>query len=704
MKKRFKEGKTVLRPAGTLNKVLVFFLLATNLFAQIPLNGFCRVNQLNIPRGFSDFKIINIDDDPEEEIILIGSPQKRFVVINETEEGFSVSPKFFFFPLSDFGLFNSQEPLGDFYLFVSEKNRKMGLTSFTKNGSMILLNQKSLDSYPAKFLIGDINKDGKNEAVIFGNNFNGLSIVVQENYKVFEEKIIKNKIFSDLKFIDLDYDGFPDLAAIDLIANSIVLLMNDNNGNYKLTRTIPFRQNIKNLTVLDFNGDDFTDISFSADNSVVILFGDSVSSFMQTKTIDTPENIYKYGFSDLNNDGTPDLVYIDENKKDCYLKLSGEKGYAESFLFNGGKVITGFNKGELFNSGLQLISPEGKLYGFSKFELSDSVAIKMGGEINIFYTDDLNSDKHPDFYFIDSYDNTLKTLTGKGSEYFTSLFVDDLVEEHNRLDLFKNSNSQVEFHCYSVGGRLVEILNRDFTEAKVKREAVYSSFPIISVVAHSDSSIAVLEKNNDSLLVENFNRVNEHFVNSDINLIDTNFIAEPVSIEKNGIVYYYVRDEEGIFFKKYNPTKKNKYAIDLSKVLSTGNSVISQVAAILNVDKNESFHFINGKEADAFLFVKNKKIINLMPEGEEIPLSVKDNSDLKIYENNKNKAYIYLYDEKSNYIYGAELFKKKKKIVFEKVMRINNVASFYIMQLNNTKYFVYSDSLENTIKFRKLND
>ncbi len=704
MKKRSKGGKTVWNPAVAANKILIFFLFAKVLFAQITLNGFCQVNQFTIPEGFSRFKIIDIDGDTEKEVILIGSPEKRFAVINKTGKKFTVAQKFFFYPLSDFGKFNSVQPLGDFYLFASEKKRKIGLTSFTDKGSMILLNRKSLDSYPGKLLIGDVNNDGRNEAVVYGNNFNGLSLVTQLKYKLSENKIIKNKILSSLKFIDLDYDGFPDLAAIDLIANEIVLLMNDNNGFYKVTRSIPFRQNIKNLSVLDFNGDDFTDISFSAGNSVVILFGDSVSSFNRKKTIGTPQSIYEYGFSDFNSDGMPDLIYLDDNKKDCYLKLSNGKEYSQPFLLSGGNVFTEMKIGGFSNSSLQLISPGGRFYGYSKFELTDSVAIKLGGKVKKFYVDDLNFDKQLDFYFIDSYDNTLKTLTGKGTEFFSTLFVDDLVEKHNEIDLFKKSGAQVEFHCYSPGGRLVEILTRDFNGYRIKREAVYSSFPIISVIAHSGSSIAVLERNSDSLLVESFDRLKGHFVNSNTMLIDTNFVGKAVTVKESGSVYYYVRNTKGIIFKKYNPLTGSENIVDLSKVKADGDSVNTKVTVILNADKNESLHITNSENNFTFFLLKNKRLIKLNVKGEDIPARIKDSSNLKIYENNKNKAYIYLYDAESKYVYSAKLLKEKNKIDFVKLFKIHAPSYFEILQLNNKKYFVYSDSLENTINFRTVND
>lgn len=699
MKKRFKEGKTVLLPAGAVSSFLVIFLLASSLFAQIPLNGFCRVEQIDVPRNFYEFRLIDIDEDDNDEIILFGSPEKRFVVIDRSDNGYSVAPKFFFFPVSDFGFFNSLEPLGNFYFFVSEKTRKMGLTSFTKKGSMILLNQKSLDSYPAKFLIGDIDKDDKNEAVIFGNNFNGLSVVEQNNYKVLESKIIKNKIFSDLNFIDLDYDGYPDLVGIDLIANSVVLLMNDNNGNYKITRTIPFERDIKNLFTFDFNGDGFTDITVSEENSVAVLFGDSVSSFTERAAIEVPESIEKYRFEDLNGDANPDLIYIDANRKDCRILLSTGKGFAEPLMLTNGKVFTGSHNEASDSSSLYLISPEGKFYSYSKFELTDSVSVKIGGAIDKLYAEKIGKFDFPVFYFIDSYDNTLKILTGNSPDYFAGLYSDDLAEKHNRVDLYRNSDLKYEFHCYSEKGRLVEILNRNIPGTEVKREAVYTSFPILKVISQTDSSISVLEQNKDSLLIENFYRINEHFVNSDVELVDTGFVGKVTFSKSKDLFFYFTKTENGYFFKKY----PGNYSVEVTDFFVNPDSAFIQATMILNHVKNESLHVLGGKSKTTYVLIAGKKSKELRGEDDMIPIA-KNNDDLKFYGNNKNKAYIYLYDDESHYVYGAEIDKRRKNILFTKITEMKNPGNFLIEKLGKSKYLIYSDTLNNTINFKNIND
>ncbi|GEM_PF-4908666 len=703
MNKRFKEDKTVLHPAVAVSSFLIILLFASNLFAQIPVNGFCQVHRIEIPQGFSGFRYANIDDDDENEIVLITPSQKRFGVIDKNDNGFNVTSKFFFFPLSEFGLFNEIDKLGKFYIFVSEKSRKVGLTSFTKKGSMILLNQKTLDSYPADFITGDVNQEPANEALIYGSNFNGLSLVSQNKFKVIEEKIIKNKLFSDAAFIDLDYDGFNDVAAIDLIGNSVVLLMNNNNGKYEITRNLQFSGNIKNLSALDFNKDNFTDLALSSGNSVIVLFGDSVSSFSRKQVIETGTEISNFGFSDLNNDKKLDLFFLND-KGDCYLKLSQSGSYGDEFLLAGGINFSGLALSKITSQpALDLISPEGKFYSVSKFRLSDSTAVKIGGKTEYLYSSDINKDGKADFYFIDSYDNSLKILTGGKTGLFDKLFAHDLVETHNRIALFNNSGMSYKFCCYFESGRLVEILDHDFTKEKINREAVYTSYPILKVFTRNDSTITVLEKSGDSLLVENFNKVNNHFINSEVTLADTNVSGEILFPAENN-VFYFTANTTGTSFNKYDLISGKEYFINVNEYINAADSGSFYVSAILDAKKDESFHIIGNEKEFVYLLLKGNKKIELKTEGSEFPLFVKSAADIKISENNKNKAYIYLYDHKTDFLYCAEIMKRKRKISFNKLFKINNAGNYFIESLGKDKYVISSDTADNTILFRKIND
>ncbi len=705
MKKRFKEGKTVSHPAVSVSSLIILFFLAGNLFSQVPINGFCQLQQIKIPQGFYGFRTVDVDRDNETETILIDPTQKRFGLIDKTDKGISVATKFFFFPISDFRFFNSVDKLGDFYLFVSEKERKIGLTSFAANGSLILLNQKTLDSYPSKFIVGDINQDSENEAVVYGSNFNGLSVVFQNKFKISNEKIIKNKLFSDAVFVDLDYDGYPDIAAIDLIGNSIVLFMN-NNGNLKPVRSISFPENIKNLSASDYDGDEFTDLGLTTENTVEILYGDSVSSFSRKKIIDTGMSIAGFLLSDFNGDEKPDLVYTDEVNHDCYIKFSTEEGYAEPVLLSGGVKFSSLDIDNQTGSRLTLISPEGKLYSYSKFGLSDSVEIKIGGKPEKLYTVEINKrgKPEPDFYFIDSYDNTLKMLTGKGNELCKELIVYDLVETHNNAVFSRDFESGYKFYCYSDAGRFVEIVEQGHLTKEVKREAVYTSFPIEKVLAQNDTSFVVVERKGDSLFVENFNKTNEQLIDSRLELVDSNYYGSMISREGSKSVYYFTKTDSVLTFKKYNISDNGSYAVDMSKYAVPADSVFIHVSAVLNDKKNESFHIFHYGKNINYVLVQGEKIIDLIPQNEDVFLHLINNEDVKIYENYKNKAYIYLYDRESKFIYAAEVLKRKRKIKFTKIAEMKNAGNYFIKKLYGMKYLINTDTTDNSIIFRKVND
>src|SRR4030042_3281349 len=339
LKKRYKEDKIGL---GPVRKVFIFFfllpLLVSKLSAQIPINGFCQLHSIDTKQGYTKFITLDYNGDSYSDLLLFGRDGKK-AIIHQGEKkeilGNTVE-KFSYYSVSEIVPLDRSTSPNRFYIFVSRKDRMVGLVSFTKYGTIQLMNQKKLESYPGCISVGDVDNDGKNEALISGSNFDGLSILEERNYILRETKIVKNKIFSEARFIDLDYDGYSDIVAGDLFTHSIVFLYNNQFNEFREYRSINVGEEIRNLRAVDLNTDGFRDILYSSGSGIEILLGDSVSTFEKRITLKTKVYPDSFIISDCNRDRINDLAYLNRTSGDLYISYSksGEEFYEPIHLFH----------------------------------------------------------------------------------------------------------------------------------------------------------------------------------------------------------------------------------------------------------------------------------------------------------------------------------------------------------------------------------
>ena len=86
--------------------------------------------------------------------------------------------------------------------------------------------QHKFNSYPTSLAVADINGDGNSEAIVSGNNFEGISLFLLKN-NLNEIKIVAKGTYSSVQFLDLNYDGYPDIAAFESRKNRLYFFINE---------------------------------------------------------------------------------------------------------------------------------------------------------------------------------------------------------------------------------------------------------------------------------------------------------------------------------------------------------------------------------------------------------------------------------------------------------------------------------------------
>ncbi|MDP1994170.1 MAG: VCBS repeat-containing protein, partial [Ignavibacteria bacterium] len=195
------------------------------------------------------------------------------------------------------------------YAFVSRKQKKAGWLNVSTSGRISVANQVSFPSFPDGVSQADFNSDGKNELLISGAAFDGIS-VLKNGAKIEEKKMESGTAFSQSVAIDLNSDSYPDIAAFNINNNSLQFFYNNSRSEFKLVRTIELQSPIFSLQAVDFNTDSYPDLFFICGNELRVIFGDSVSGYHRTENIKTNLKPDKYIWGDFNRDGKFDIAYL----------------------------------------------------------------------------------------------------------------------------------------------------------------------------------------------------------------------------------------------------------------------------------------------------------------------------------------------------------------------------------------------------------
>lgn len=255
---------------------------------------------------------VNYNNDKYPDLFISGKDEKSFILLKGDSLGYSEKiDKFFFYPVSGIEEFNFIEGSGQTYFFISRYSRLCGLSVFTDYGTLILLTYRTLESYPGGIIISDFDYDGKNEAIVYGENFNGISVFSEENYLLTEDKLLEGSVFSYGSWTDFDMDGDYELLLLTGDGRKIVIysaLLPD--GLFE-EREIYLDFSVNKFFAGHFSSDVYNDILISSNSRIALLEGDTVSTFRKRKNLVYSDFISGLLTADVNNDGYEEAVFQD---------------------------------------------------------------------------------------------------------------------------------------------------------------------------------------------------------------------------------------------------------------------------------------------------------------------------------------------------------------------------------------------------------
>lgn len=551
-----------------LNRVLfscclIYFFLSISLLAQIDIDGFVVTSKIKIPEGFESFLQVDYNNDKLTDIVIFGKNSKEYLLLQGDKKKLFKQPteRFYFYPVTDLAKLRNRKKIGNVKLFISRSERIAGLAAFTNYGTLQLLTELKLDSYPDKIIAGDFEHDGSVEGLLFGLNFSGIEQINEKKLSLESTKIVKNRIFKSAFPIDLDYDGFDDLVALDLLENGVSIFINNKTGGFYEQRMLNNPLNINDISLADPNNDGFTDIIVYTDNSIDAFRGDSVYSFGESYNVLKNVNSNFLLVENTSIDNNAGLFLYDNNtvSLNYYQKGADSQDYSVYTVLRD-SAITRFEKLD-GTSKYVAHSKMGWFYVLEKLEKSDKVSFYPGQNYDVINV--RGADRNIFLALSDSASSQARMYKLDKDLLPEYLYESNLNYPFKKLNYLFYDQKHL-FVLWRSGEKVIEVFTIE--EAKeIKREYVYSRLPVTNMnlfysAINSEVHLLLYGGTNGNILSENITLNARGIEDLPLNFVDSNILALVPDRGEDLTIHTWRAKNDSLEYKIFKPGATNTYS------------------------------------------------------------------------------------------------------------------------------------------------
>lgn len=714
------EGKRDFRLSG---KALFFFLLflAVQTEAQISINGLCRYGVYETEPGFKTLQTLNYNNDYYTDFAVFSGDNNKILTLAGSERGSQPKKVFSGVPhqiekmysITDYN--NNVEG----YLYISRKSRRAGLINFSKSGKASTGASVKFSSYPSNVSIADVDGDSQKEILVSGESFKGLEILKRNKGRLERKEIIREGIFPQAVFIDLNSDGYADIVAYNLLENKLELYFNNSQGGYSLTRQIQVSEKFHYLYSYDVNSDTYSDILFSSGRNLHFLLGDSVASYKREVKIPIKYEADKFIPGDFNRDGLVDITYINMGnsvvstlfQKD-ELDFSGELAYLEKENLT--DVIPYYSR---FVEGFAALSSSGKIYTITRESfLTQNTSIKLYGDADVIIPFEYSSSSFADICYLDTTKRSFNIVLRKEDHTPGIFFSTPVNSIYKNIEAETVNKNEVIFYLYTKNERIIEAVAVNFLNYTISREFIQCRGNIRRVNLHRGNAneypeLRVFHDTGTNQFVSVYNRKTRY-----INVLDKEIKPRSLDVQtEGGEVYSWIRGRDGTGLHKSMLVKEN----EKKELISLSDKYIYKTSLMydaLNKGEDRLVSFFETEQALFLLILpgeKGKRKTSSMKQikprvfadkkkeiqGEE---SIFDNAFTgKI--NHGFASKLYLYSGLKKTLYRLDLTRNGTNVNFTPVTEIENLGSYFVEnRLRNSTYVIYADRQEKCIRTKKI--
>lgn len=697
------------------NLLILFLFSVDYTFPQIPINGFCKYDSYTVPSGYSNLAVANVFKDSFDDLILYNPGKKKYALLKGTKNGFTdINQLKIKYEISALltpksGGINKRD-----LIFISRKNRLLGEYRIKLDMPPGLINKLGFNSFPGNISEADINDDGIDEFMIFGAGFEGISLIYKSTERFGERKIVSGSSFSSTDFIELNDDGYIDIAAFNIIENTIQFFYNDGEANFHLTRSIPLINEAGNLTAVDFDNDGYDDLIFAMGGSLKILYGDFQASYETSAILNMNFSPDDFIVGEFNKDGLHDIAYINTNEGilSVLFNDNGRQFYDELVYMK----KPGLNDLQNYNvdseNGIAVISEEGKLYTvttISEIESIENINLIPGIKAITLSSFDNGNDNITDLCFIDSYDQNMKIFMQSKNNVPSLFYSIPTAENHNDIIIDDTFDYEKTFYCYSDGSQLIEVFKVDFLKNKIERKQLYAPGEIKdSKIERVDSTLVNIHlayNKSNKLFLGKFEHRRLSTTFRELPFIDRNVINAQLFIDENPIVYYWKEEMDSVhLYRAEILTGADKYHKYFSLFRTEEMKIITVSADLKSTGGPSIMSFIDSENRNFMISSDLNGYSIYPPATEDFRLLIEKENRLffgDIDDGGKGKLTVYTTD--TNSLNMINVTGRVKKYSLIKLLDREGVGSYFIDNfVSNNFCFIYSNTMESCISLIRL--
>lgn len=708
MKKLFKEERTVLKTGLSKFKIVLLFVLLSEIISpQIPFNGFCKLNSFSIDSGFTKIFSINYDQNEYSDLLVYNPSEKKALLYNASAGTKFITKKTISFPSE----VSSIEPIigaNNFveeYAFASRKNRSFGIYKFSTAGNPTLVEQIKLNSYPENISITNNKLSDYSEFLLSGNSFDGLSIISYQNKDLKEIKITQNRLFQNAQFLDINSDGYEDIAALNSIENKLHLFFNNSRDEYNELRHIKLDDDVLSMKIFDINYDQFQDVIISTASGVLIYFGDATASLNKSVNIKTEYPVDRFIIGDFNRDGFFDINYI--NTEEGIISTIFAKDFDlfyPEFIQKKKKgivdVIPFFSK---FIYGAAYLNINGEINILSKvIAMSDDQQLAIGIEPNLITSFDHINNGIVDLAFTDNYDKKLKLIIRSSAGLPEKLFTVNLYEKHNRIFEFSNSSFVKTFFLYSDNKKIIESIEIDFKEYSFKRKFHYADGPIEDfAVIHdskSDAELLILYSKNKSLNLQVITKTPVNYNQKLYNNLSSNWFDAFLLFDNKLAIGYWNSEKDFLRLNFIHPMDKDVKPINKLIINDKTSKIISKSNHSTGT-KDLKFTSLIFKDDELFLATGTKDVKLFKTKNTQNGFRIQDKNQLFFGKTNS----VFLYNSKLSELTEFTPARTGNQLLVSEKFSDLELSNYTIQKLDQRNlHLIFTDVKSGNIEIRQL--
>ncbi len=713
MNKLFKGEKAGLNLGiSKVNILLISLFFSFEIFPQTPINGFGEFKKLPVDSGYTSLFSIPQKNGYLNNLVLYNPERNRIVTLISNKEELFKETKTSEVPI-EFSkirkIYDNNKIIG--YAFASRKKLMSGIYDFNEDGKPELLKAIKFSSYPDNISVGDVSLNGEPEFLVSGSAFQGLSLLSENSTGFSETKITTKASYSSAVFIDLDNDGYPDIAAYNLFSNTLDFFYNNSRGVFKLVRSFKMNNKIQSLHAVDFDNDSYQDLLYVKDNSIIIKYGDFTASYDTTVTITTSFHPDKFLVGDFNKDGKLDIAYADFDEGIISVIYNKNKFnfYPEIYLFKN----LGIRDIALYffenNINIAAISDKGNLFVVSRirsFEKDVNISLAVKPSLISYF--DYNNDGIYDLCYVDDFDNNFDLIVRNKAGIPAYFYSYPLFEHHSKIIIDDTEPLLKKFYFYEPDKKLIEIITADLKSDKFERTSLYSPGKIKDVKLNIDKeidNIYVAYSKETTLNLALFEYKNMKYVFREFPNVASNAYGVNIDLVKNPKIFFWKKEKDsfGLYSKNISNTEKTA---DLRFYVPFSNDInITSISGDLFNEKSSVYlSFFNSKVSNFAVVSSDSSTSKISLDESQNNFRIKTRKQLffgAVKFNGLKRLCVSL--PNNNEIVKIEFLNKGRKISASKLIDAENVDDFFIKNLDQKIYhLIYTDNKENIITIKNI--